>query len=373
MKKWLITGATGFVGSQYLKKLLLDSSDEIFLLVREKRGESVNQRCEQIINKLFDKSSSENLEEYSTRIHIIEGQISEPQFGLEASVYEKLVTNVNYIFHSAATTSFTKAIEQARATNVNSVVEMVNFAKDIKTRSELKKFIYISTAYVNGKARIEAKESELVKSAEFFNSYEQSKHEAETIIRSNWDDLPIVIARPSIIIGDSKTGEYWNLNTIYFFLKMYASGNKLALGSPNNQIDVVPIDYVINALFYIQQKDERGRCYVISAGTKSTSIISLYKISKAVLTKYKKNAANCYFISAYLGLLVLNALKLYKKLINCTKKTSYAERLLSFCPYLIMKQGIQSDKTQKELAKNGVHLPDLEHYFPTIVKGYLRK
>ena len=373
MKKWFITGATGFVGSQFLKKILLETNDEVFLLIRSKRTESANQRYQSLFSKLFKSSSLTQISEYKERVEIVEGDISQSKFGLEPYVYDRIVNNIDYIFHCAATTSFTKTIEQARQTNVNSVIEMLKFAKDISNKNGLKKFIYISTAYVNGKARDDAKESELVKGAAFFNSYEQSKHEAETVIRKHWNELPIVIARPSIIIGDSNTGEFWNLNTIYFFLKMYASGNKLTLGSPKNLLDLVPIDYVIDALFYIQSKDERGKCYVISAGDKSIPIINLYKMSKSVFIKYKLNAVECYFISAYVGLLILNLFKLYKTLINCTKKTTATERLLSFCPYLIMKKGIESNKTQDELAMNGIKLPDLERYFPTIIAGFLRK
>jgi nucleoside-diphosphate-sugar epimerase len=77
------------------------------------------------------------------------------------------------------------------------------------------------------------------------NTYEQTKAEAEALVRARLGSLPGVILRPSIIVGDSRTGVTSSFKMMYWPLKIYARGLwRTVPGYPDAVLDIVPVDYV---------------------------------------------------------------------------------------------------------------------------------
>ena len=83
---------------------------------------------------------------------------------------------------------------------------------------------YVSTAYVAGDRRGLAREAELDVGQGFRNAYEQSKHEAERLVWSRRERLPVTIVRPSIVVGERGTGWTASFNVVYGPLRAFASG-----------------------------------------------------------------------------------------------------------------------------------------------------
>ena len=102
----------------------------------------------------------------------------------------------------------------------------------------------------------------------FFNTYEQSKCESERIVRDHFDRLPAVIFRPSIIIGDSRTGKTSSFNVIYIPLRLMQKGMLTYVpGTPDTRMDLVPIDWVDDAMVAIMARPESvGKVFHITAG-----------------------------------------------------------------------------------------------------------
>ena len=81
------------------------------------------------------------------------------------------------------------------------------------------------------------------------NTYEQTKSEAEALVRSRLGSLPGVILRPSIIVGYSQTGVTSSFKMMYWPLKIYARGLwRTVPGYPDAVLDIVPVDFVASAV-----------------------------------------------------------------------------------------------------------------------------
>jgi nucleoside-diphosphate-sugar epimerase len=83
----------------------------------------------------------------------------------------------------------------------------------------------------------------------FRNTYEQTKAEAEALVRSRMGSLPCVILRPSIIVGDSQTGVTSSFKMLYWPLKIYSRRLwRTVPGFRDAVLDIVPVDYVAKAV-----------------------------------------------------------------------------------------------------------------------------
>ena len=123
------------------------------------------------------------------------------------------------MIHSAATVRFDHSLDEARRINVEGTRRILDFAAGAR---QLRSFAYVGTAYVAGERSDLVREDELAVGQSYRNTYEQTKAEAEALVRSRLDSLPGVILRPSIIVGDSRTGVTSSFKMMYWPLKIYA-------------------------------------------------------------------------------------------------------------------------------------------------------
>ena len=72
-------------------------------------------------------------------------------------------------------------------------------------------------------------EDDLSDGSGFENDYERTKFEAEQLARDAMAGLPITVARPAMIVGDSRTGEIATFNTFYVLLRRYLTRRTYAM------------------------------------------------------------------------------------------------------------------------------------------------
>lgn len=277
-KTILITGATGFLGS-YITRELFAAGFHLKLLVRK----SVHEQAVERINEVFPSIETPEAmpDSLSDRMEIIEGDISQKHLGLDALNYSRLSDTVDEVFHCAAATKFHHESDDSLVqANVYGTENVLWFCLSDK----IKRLHYISTAYVAGMRRDTVFEHELEKNQGFNNQYEKSKFDAEKFLRkfTAQYNIPATVYRPSIIIGDSRTGFTRNYDNMYVFgkglhrLKNYELprnkkdtrwGGRMNIGySPSMRmpgdrdatINLVPIDYVTRAIVAISRQ-EQGR------------------------------------------------------------------------------------------------------------------
>jgi long-chain acyl-CoA synthetase len=205
------------------------------LLIRDRAGQTGQQRADAIV------PAAERF-----RVEVHSGDVSQPNCGLENAAYEHLTAETTRVIHSAATVRFDHSLDEARRINVEGTRHMLDFAAGM---SQLRSLAYVGTAYVAGERTGLVLESELAVGQGYRNTYEQTKAEAEALVRSRLGSLPGMILRPSIIVGDSQTGVTSSFKMMYWPLKIYARRLwRTVPGFPDAVLDIVPVDYVATAV-----------------------------------------------------------------------------------------------------------------------------
>ncbi len=226
-KTIILTGSTGVFG-KYLVADLLKSKSRIILLVRADSQEQANDR----IKKLFESNPLP-----SDKVTVLKCDLTQDNLGLTPKDYRNLKQIATHILHAAASTKFNLPSGEARRNNVETTKMMLVFAKDCKN---LERFGFVSTAYVAGKRSGIILEEEFVHEAGFLNTYEESKYEAEMIVRSMIELLPIVIFRPSLIITPYTKSDISPVNALTLGLFLARKGFLPILpGKQNNKLEII--------------------------------------------------------------------------------------------------------------------------------------
>jgi len=232
----LVTGATGFLGVQLVRELLERKPNAtLALLIRNGTGQSAQQRADSFI-PLVERS----------RVQVFAGDVSQPNCGLDPAAYRRLSTETTRVIHSAATVRFDHSLDEARRINVAGTRHILDFAGGARA---LRSFAYVGTAYVAGERSGLVREDELAVGQSYRNTYEQTKAEAEALVQSRLGSLPGVVLRPSIIVGDSRTGVTSSFKMMYWPLKIYARHLwRTVPGYPDAVLDIVPVDFVAGSV-----------------------------------------------------------------------------------------------------------------------------
>jgi len=257
-----LTGATGFVGTQLVAELLRSQPHaRLALLIRPAKDKSAEERAQAII------PASELV-----RVQVISGDVSQPNCGLDRGTYDRLASETTRVIHSAATVRFDHTLGEARNMNVEGTRRLLDFAAASR---RLRRFAYVGTAYVAGQRTGLIREDELSVGQGYRNTYEQTKAEAEALVRSRMNSLPAVVLRPSIIVGDSQTGATSSFKMMYWPLKIYARRLwRTVPGYPDAVLDVVPVDYVAKAVAQLAFDDKAvGEVVHLCAGPRGSATI----------------------------------------------------------------------------------------------------
>jgi nucleoside-diphosphate-sugar epimerase len=162
------------------------------------------------------------------------------------------------VFHLAAIYDLGVARELAVRVNVEGTRNVNGFARSLKN---LRRYHYVSTCYVAGLRTGVIYETELRHQAGFRNYYEETKYLAELEVEALKAELPLTIYRPSVVCGDSLTGETAKYDGVYYlinYLRMQPRLLSLAnIGNRDVRLNLVPVDFVVEAMSALA-RDERA-------------------------------------------------------------------------------------------------------------------
>ena len=348
----LLTGVTGMVGAEVLLALHRRMPDaRIWCLIRPGSAQDAAARLGSVLARVFPDGAP-------ATISALAGDLEQPGLGLSASDRAHVQAEVTEIVHGAASVKFTMPLDEARRINVGGTAAILDLARSCK---HLQRLDYISTAYVcGGRSGTIFEEDE--ETGPFHNTYEQSKHEAEALLVRAWreEGLPVTRFRPSIVVGHSKTGFTPNQNTLYWPLRIYATGRwRMIPGRPESRFDIVPVDYVAEAFAIIRARNQpSGQAFHLTAGPEAACTTG----EIAALAQQAFGARPPVFFNPTLYMTVIRPLaRLF-----LTGRSDVFKNGAAYLPYLNSDLVFDTALARAGLAGTGLLPPSVRTYFDNL-------
>ncbi|HEY7236684.1 MAG TPA: SDR family oxidoreductase [Gemmatimonadaceae bacterium] len=260
-ERWiLVTGATGLLGREVLARLLAaDARLHAFVLVRDAS------RWPEAARELG-----------ACRAVPLTGDLCTVDLGLTPDVRAALRQRVTAIVHLAADTTFSAPLEHARAVNTDGTRRLLELAADCVSRVRI---AYVSTAFVAGRRTGMIAEDAAAATEGWVNAYEQSKYEAEQLVReraASW-----VMLRPSTVVCDDVDGRITQMNAVHRALRLYHGGLAAMMpGVAGSTVDVVTTTYVAGAIARLAlREDTSGQIVHLCAGDAALPLDELLDIT----------------------------------------------------------------------------------------------
>ena len=248
----LITGATGLLGHAVLTRLLAENSSlHIIALVRD------NARWAERLKQLPADTS---------RLVSLTGDLTVTGLGLKTDERTALRRNLSAIIHLGADIVFSRSLSVARSVNTEGTRRVLELAAECERDVRM---AYVSTAFVVGRRCGRISPDATPPDTGWVNAYEQSKYEAELLVRQqarNW-----VILRPSTIVCDSSAGRVSQYNAAHRGLRLYRDGLVAMMpGVSGSDIDAITTEYASEGIAQIALREEAaGRAVHLCSGTGS--------------------------------------------------------------------------------------------------------
>jgi nucleoside-diphosphate-sugar epimerase len=249
-----LTGATGFLGGALLSHLLeAEFQGELLCLVRGEDQESAEDR----VRRSLSRFSARPVRRLPSNVRILRGDLLQRDWHKAPEL-----NDVTHVMHLAANTSFgnQRGIRKANVEGALSVAQAMR-GRDIE------RYIHTGTATICGAypPSVVCEDDYPSSDAEHLVPYTSSKAEAELLLAERYSDLPIVVARPSIVVGHTQLGckpsgsIFWVLRAI--------EALRFITWNPSNRVDVVPVDWAAASLAHLLLAPTlQYKRYHISAG-----------------------------------------------------------------------------------------------------------
>jgi long-chain acyl-CoA synthetase len=252
----LVTGATGRLG-RCVAEQLVRGGCELVLVVRAGSPDAARERVRTALPSDVD----------SSRVTALCGDVTEPGLGVGRRERARLHASLDMVLHAAATTSFTSPLETARSTNVVATRNVLVFAQ---RATGLSRIAHVSTAFVAGKRTGRVLEPDLDHDCGFQNTYQQSKYEAEQLVRRHGDRLPVVVYRPSIVLDGPAAPQR---SAFRYAFELVRRGLLPALpGSAATPVDLVTEDDAARAITRLLFDPNGSGTYHVAGGDRAPNL-----------------------------------------------------------------------------------------------------
>ena len=269
----LVTGATGYIGAHIVAGLLEGHSEALNLLVRAKDAREAEVRLWRALQLHMDFPRFYGFLE--SRIHIYRGDLTDKRFGLADQDYRQLAQSTDSIIHCAASLN-RKSEKSCLNVNLRGTLEVVQLALRAHGAHGLRRFSHVSTVAVAGMRNNEVVTEDAVIdwNRSDYDPYARTKKFCEHMIRELLPDVPRTIFRPSIVLGDSRRAETTQFDMVRAFA--FLAGLPVLPFRSADKIDIVPVDYIADAIVQIHQKEKPAHdIYHLASGTGSQTFREL--------------------------------------------------------------------------------------------------
>jgi NAD(P)-dependent dehydrogenase (short-subunit alcohol dehydrogenase family) len=348
---YFVTGATGFIGKRLVRKLLARKGSTVSFLVRPGSEGKVPQ-----------------LREYwgvnAARAVPVVGDLTQEKLGVSTEDLKRLKGEVDHVFHLAAVYDLSADAESQVEVNVAGTRHAVEFAQAIDARH----FHHVSSIAAAGLYEGVFREDMFAEAENIEHPYFLTKHESEKIVREECK-APWTVYRPAMVVGDSETGEMDKIDGPYYFFKLIQRMRQLlppwmpAVGLEGGRINLVPVDYVVDALDHISHQGAIAqRCFhlVDPVGYRVGDVLDIFsRAAHAPRMNVFVNAALLGFIprSVTKGLLAIAPIRRVRNAVM--KDLGLPEDILQFVNY---PTRFDSREAQAMLKGTGIECPNLKEY-----------
>lgn len=248
-----ITGATGFIGVQLVKKLA-ESGIKVHALYRSEEKRNILKH---------------------PNIKLFNGNI------LDINSLKKAMNGCKYVYHVAAFTKiWTKNENEIYNLNVIGTKNVL----DTALQTGIKKVIFTSTAGIIGPSKKEKVDENTKRFTNYFLEYERTKAEAEKLIKSYLNNnIEITIVNPTRVYGP---GLLTKSNSVTLIIQSYLAGKwRFIPGNGNSIGNYVFIDDVINGHILAMKNGKNGERYLL--GGSDLSYLDFFSILKKITKKHQ--------------------------------------------------------------------------------------
>jgi long-chain acyl-CoA synthetase len=287
-----ITGATGFVGKVLVEKLLwsIPEVDRLLLLVRPSAEAGAEERVahELLASPLMARLRARHGEDWPSwaagKLEVVSGDLSRDRLGLDAAAYGELCLRVDRVVAAAATVRFDERLDLSLELNARGALRTLRLAQDAGDAP----LLHLSTCFVGGRRlgsiqeriadverlgpaelaqtmaaldeqceRAAASEERLVRAGRraarelgFNDVYTLTKSLAERLLARDRGRTPVSIVRPAIVesaAAEPIPGWIETVRVADPLLVAYGRGRTRQIpGDPEAQLELVPVDLVVN-------------------------------------------------------------------------------------------------------------------------------
>lgn len=339
-----LTGFPGFIAARLVKRLAKNDT-RFFLLVQPQFVEKAMRDVEEIARQT--RTSLENFA-------IVEGDITGENLGISEADLKILRAETTDVYHLAAVYDLGVKKDLAFAVNVEGTKNVNRFVESLPN---LKRYNYVSTCYVAGLRTGEILETELEHSSGFRNYYEETKYLAETEVEKLKTDFPVTIFRPSVVVGDSETGETAKYDGVYsLMLYLRKAPNLLRFVNVGNdlvKLNLVPVDFVVAALAALS-KDEAATGETIAlADPKPLSTGELFDTIAEALTGKKS--------------IIKPPAQLIEKSLMLPISPPISGLPFPAVPYFFVPQSYDTSVANQLLSKHDIYCPNFKSYVKNLL------
>ncbi len=349
--QYFVTGATGFIGKRLVKKLLEHKGSVVYFLIRKESQDKVAS-----LRHYWSTSAA--------RAVPVFGDLTTKKLGVSSDDLKKLKGQIDHFYHLAAVYDLGADEASQIAVNVEGTRNTVELAKLIGAGH----FHHVSSIAAAGLYEGVFREDMFDEAENYEHPYFMTKHESEKIVRTECR-LPWSVYRPAMVVGDSVTGEMDKIDGPYYFFKLIQRMRQLlppwmpSIGLEGGRINIVPVDFVVDALDAISHKADIARkCYhlVDPVGYRVGDVLDIFsRAAHAPRMNLFVNAALLGFIprSITKGLMALAPVRRVRNAVM--KDLGLPEDMLTFVNY---PTRFDCRDALAALKGSGVACPNLKDY-----------
>jgi NAD(P)-dependent dehydrogenase (short-subunit alcohol dehydrogenase family) len=347
---YFVTGATGFIGRHLVERLLDTREGDIFVLVREGSRDRMESRI-----------AAWGAQE---RVGIVTGDLGEALLGVPEAWIDQHRGKVEHFFHLAAIYDMTVSDERNEVLNVGGTRHAVALGNALEAGT----FHHVSSVAVAGDFKGLFREDMFNEGQGLPSAYHRTKFESEKVARESLK-VPWRVYRPAIVVGHSRTGQMDKVDGPYYFFKAIQKARAALpewfplVGPELGRTNVVPVDYVADALDHIAHEPELdGRTFHLASPRMQRSGEVLNTFARAahapqLALRVDKRLTDALPKGVFSMLMKLPALKDVRK--TLLADVGIPDEVIEHVGF---RAQFDTRDAERALAGSGVEVPELDEY-----------